>query len=201
MRRALPPLLLLGLLAAPLGAQGSSVVGSLRERGANPEGPFAALGRRTPAAVAVGEAETGGSSIAAAIAARARAQVGARYRFAGSSRETGFDCSGLVRYVLGAFGVDLPRNSARMAQTGTPVPVRPESLKVGDLLAFGRGRSTRISHVGVYVGEGRMVHAATTGRGVIEVPVPMRGALTLRAVRRVLPDTERTAPGAAKPGE
>ena len=191
MRRACLLLTLL-LLAAPLGAQGSSVFGSLRERGANPAGPFATLGRRADATTDTLD----GRDLASAVVARARAQVGARYRYAGSSRERGFDCSGLVRYVLGAFGIDVPHNSARIAGVGTAVPVQPDSLRPGDLLTFTRGRSTRISHVGIYVGEGRMVHAATTARGVVESTVPLRGALTLRGVRRVLPDSAAGASAA-----
>jgi cell wall-associated NlpC family hydrolase len=61
------------------------------------------------------------------------------------------------------------------------------SLRPGDLLIFGRARSNRISHVGIYVGEGMMIHASTSRRRVIETALPSPGSsLQLRSVRRVL---------------
>jgi cell wall-associated NlpC family hydrolase len=69
-------------------------------------------------------------------------------------------------------------------------------MRPGDLLLFGRGRSTRISHVGIYVGDGRMIHASTSQRRVVETRVPARGAsLNLRSVRRVLRDSTTARSG------
>jgi cell wall-associated NlpC family hydrolase len=87
---------------------------------------------------------------------------GSRYRFGGVSRR-GFDCSGFTRYVYSKYGISLPHSSAAQAHVGRPVS-RGE-LKAGDLVFFAtRGR--RIGHVGIYIGNNQIVHAATYGRGV-----------------------------------
>ena len=121
------------------------------------------------------------------IAALARAQVGRRYRLGGASPDKGFDCSGLIRYVLAAVNVDIPRTASQQASAGRPVAPRPDELRIGDLLTFGRG--TRIEHIGVYVGDGRFVHASSVAGRVIESPVnrpPSRQIRPLRGARRVV---------------
>jgi cell wall-associated NlpC family hydrolase len=94
---------------------------------------------------------------------RALALLGTPYRWGGTST-TGFDCSGMVGYVFKtALGIELPRVSREMASSGTPV--ERSALTPGDLVFFGvHGR--RVDHVGIYVGEGRFVHAPRTGRDV-----------------------------------
>jgi peptidoglycan endopeptidase LytF len=87
---------------------------------------------------------------------------GSRYRRGGTSRG-GFDCSGFTRYVFAKYGVSLPHSSAAQARLG--VAVSRDSLKSGDLVFFQTYRRG-ISHVGIYVGSDRFVHAATYGRGV-----------------------------------
>jgi len=87
---------------------------------------------------------------------------GIRYSRGGTSRG-GFDCSGFTRYVFAKYGVSLPHSSAAQARMGTPVP-RSE-LRPGDLVFFQTNRRG-ISHVGIYIGDNRFVHAATHGRGV-----------------------------------
>lgn len=87
---------------------------------------------------------------------------GSRYRSAGTSRG-GFDCSGFTRYVFAKYGVSLPHSSA--AQAGLGKPVSRAELRPGDLVFFHTYRSG-ISHVGIYIGDGRFVHAARHGRGV-----------------------------------
>ncbi len=177
--RLLVALALLAATAPAAAAQDSGPLAALRARGANPDGPFAR--RMAPSD---------------SLVARAREQLGKRYRYAASSPERGFDCSGLVKYVLDAFGVDLPHNAARIAREGEPVTADSSSLRPGDLLMFGRARSTRISHVGIYVGEGRMIHASTGQRRVIETVLPSPGSsLKLRTVRRVLKDSSATPRG------
>ena len=96
----------------------------------------------------------------------ARAQIGTRYRFGGTTPKGGFDCSGLVRYVLGALKVALPRTAAQQATVGADVPKDTTSLRPGDLLTFGRGDS--VTHIGIYVGDGRYVHASPKAGRVIE---------------------------------
>jgi cell wall-associated NlpC family hydrolase len=94
---------------------------------------------------------------------RALALLGTPYRWGGTSTN-GFDCSGMVGYVFKtALGIELPRVSREMASSGTPV--ERSALTPGDLVFFGvHGR--RVDHVGIYVGEGRFVHAPRTGRDV-----------------------------------
>ena len=100
------------------------------------------------------------------LVARARAQVGTRYKLGGTAPERGFDCSGLVRFVAKAFDIVLPRTARQQAAMGTAIPKDLAAMKPGDLLTFGRGKT--ISHIGIYVGEGRFVHASTASHKVIE---------------------------------
>lgn len=88
---------------------------------------------------------------------------GSRYVRGGTGRR-GFDCSGFTRYVYAKHGVSLPHSSCAQAQCGRSVD-RSE-LKPGDLVFF-QTRSRGISHVGIYVGSSRFVHAATPRYGVV----------------------------------
>ncbi|VVE27816.1 peptidase P60 [Pandoraea terrae] len=87
--------------------------------------------------------------------------VGVPYRYGGNTPDSGFDCSGLVRYVvLRAAGVNLPRTTEQMSTVGTSIDL--DQLASGDLVYFNTtGRSH--SHVGIYVGNGQFVHAPATG--------------------------------------
>jgi cell wall-associated NlpC family hydrolase len=180
-----------------LAQQGAGPLAALLSRGANPDGPFARRGLNPTTASTPGATKTiAPVSLSDSLVLRAREQLGRRYRFAAASPERGFDCSGLVKYILGAFGVDLPHNAARIAKVGDPVPADSGTLKVGDLLMFGRGRSTRISHVGIYVGDGKMIHASTSQRRVVETKVPSQASsLKLRSIRRVLRDSTTARSG------
>ena len=84
-----------------------------------------------------------------------------RYRFGGNSPESGLDCSGFVRYVFNdTFGFVLPRRSVEMSQVGTTVA--SSDLRPGDLVFFNTMRHT-FSHVGIYIGDNKFVHAPSTG--------------------------------------
>ena len=101
------------------------------------------------------------TDIANAVLFRAMSLVGTPYRYGGNKPESGFDCSGLVGYVfLDAAGIHLPRTSAELGAMGRR-EVSPQHLRSGDLVLFASGR--HISHVGIYVGEGRFVHAPNSG--------------------------------------
>jgi cell wall-associated NlpC family hydrolase len=89
----------------------------------------------------------------------ALAEVGVPYRWGGESPETGFDCSGLVRWAYGRVGIELPHNSYALYGTGRRVA--ESGMKPGDILFF-----EGLGHVGIYLGRGRMVHAPQTGRNV-----------------------------------
>ena len=98
------------------------------------------------------------------ILSKAVTLLGTPYRWGGTSPEGGFDCSGLVGYVFRtALGMDLPRVSQDQAKTGELVSDRA-ALVAGDLVFF--GRRGRVDHVGIYVGEGRFLHAPSTGKDV-----------------------------------
>jgi cell wall-associated NlpC family hydrolase len=85
--------------------------------------------------------------------------VGTRYRWGGTSPRSGFDCSGLTRWVYGHVGVSLPHYSGAQWRYGRPVSRR--ALAPGDLVFF-----AGLSHVGIYVGRGTMIHAPHAGARV-----------------------------------
>jgi cell wall-associated NlpC family hydrolase len=96
-----------------------------------------------------------------AVLMRAISLVGTPYRYGGNTPEGGFDCSGLVNYVYrDMLSLSLPRTSRDLAAYQGPRIV-PERLAAGDLVFF--GQSGTVTHVGIYVGEGRFVHAPSTG--------------------------------------
>ena len=97
-------------------------------------------------------------SLAQRAVSIARRQLGVPYRWGGAS-PTGFDCSGLVMWVYGRLGIPLPHNAAALYSTGQPVSL--SHLRPGDLVFF-----HGLGHVGIYVGQGRMIHAPQTGERV-----------------------------------
>ena len=96
-----------------------------------------------------------------AVLMRAISLVGTPYRYGGNTPEGGFDCSGLVTYVFrDMLDLRLPRTSRELAATQGP-RIATDRLAGGDLVFFGSGG--QVSHVGIYVGEGRFVHAPNSG--------------------------------------
>lgn len=157
-----------------------------------------ATGRRDPRPFAA--LSNSAMSMRDSIVAVARAQIGTRYRFGGQSPDGGFDCSGLVRYVLAALKVALPRTAAQQATLGAAVDKDTTRLRPGDLLTF--GRSDRVTHIGIYVGDGRYVHASPTAGRVIETSLARtRSPLvkSWRGGRRVLADGEAAQDTLATP--
>lgn len=88
--------------------------------------------------------------------------VGKPYRYGGST-PAGFDCSGLVQYSYKLAGVSLPRSTDDLLRTSTPL--RGQHLRRGDLLFFDQ-EGKKKSHVGIYLGDGRFVHAPSSGKVV-----------------------------------
>ncbi len=89
----------------------------------------------------------------------ARRLIGTRYAYGGSTPRSGFDCSGFVRYVYGHFGVSLPHSSYAQFDRGRRVAL--SSLRPGDLVFF-----DGLGHVGMYIGNGRFIHAPRSGTRV-----------------------------------
>jgi len=102
---------------------------------------------------------------AADMAVSAMNFIGVRYRRGGQSAETGFDCSGFTRHVFELSGLTLPRRADEQAAAKNLVPVKREDLKPGDLVFFNTMRRT-FSHVGIYIGENRFIHAPSHGKDV-----------------------------------
>ncbi len=106
-----------------------------------------------------------GESRADDIISYAKKYLGVKYVWGGSSPK-GFDCSGFVKYVYDHFGVTLNRNSASQAKNGTKV--KKMELKPGDLVFFDtNGGLNRINHVGIYMGNGKMIHSSSHYGGVV----------------------------------
>ena len=115
---------------------------------------LANLPARAPSAASAGEAND--------ILFRAIGLVGTPYHWGGNTPAGGFDCSGLIDYIYRtAAGIKLPRTSHEMASMSARKVRRMTQLASGDLVFFDIGGS--ISHVGVYVGKGRFVHAPNNG--------------------------------------
>lgn len=87
--------------------------------------------------------------------------TGVRYKYGGNSPETGFDCSGFVRYVFKqATSLTLPRSAIEISRLGTTIP--KNELQPGDLVFFNTLKSA-FSHVGIYVGNNRFIHSPSSG--------------------------------------
>ena len=141
-----------------------------------PEAPFAA---------AVGLAAPD------SVVAAARSQLGTRYVWGAERPGQAFDCSGLVRFVMSALRIDLPRTAHEQATQGTKVARDVTKLRPGDLLTFGKG--SKVQHIGVYVGQGRFIHASTSQRRVVEASIDEPGTWFRRnwvGVRRLLAANE-----------
>ena len=94
---------------------------------------------------------------------RALGLVGTPYRWGGNTPDSGFDCSGLIGYVYRDMaGITLPRSTREMIVMRAP-NVPQSALQTGDLIFFATHGGSQVSHAGIYVGEGRFVHAPATG--------------------------------------
>ena len=92
--------------------------------------------------------------------------LGVRYTRGGNSVENGFDCSGFTRHIFEmSVGLVLPRRADEQAKDNSLLAIRQDELKPGDLVFFNTMKRT-FSHVGIYVGEGKFIHAPRTGSAV-----------------------------------
>ncbi len=139
-------------------------------------GPLATPGRRSsiprealPLPVPA-EAEPGSpsgsaendSEIAAGVVETALAAIGTPYSWGGTDAN-GFDCSGLIQYSYAQFGIALPRVSREQVRFGSSVALDAQALRPGDVLGFSQEVGGPVSHVGLYVGEGRFIHSSSSG--------------------------------------
>jgi cell wall-associated NlpC family hydrolase len=108
-----------------------------------------------------------GEAWATELLAISRRQIGVRYRWGGTS-PSGFDCSGLIYYTFARQGVSLPRTTYDMFDAGVPVP--RDELQPGDIVFFQTLRPGP-SHAGIYLGDGRFIHASRGGPGVRITPM------------------------------
>jgi hypothetical protein len=112
-----------------------------------------------------GTSAPGRAPSATRVIGEAEQFLGVPYKWGGSTPETGFDCSGYVRYVYAEQGVRLPRTSREQARAGEGLAPRVSSLRQGDLMLFAES-SQPISHVAIYAGGGRIIHSSSSGGGV-----------------------------------
>ena len=132
--------------------------------------PSKVVGTRTKVVLSQRAFDEISTARAREIAFHALSHIGAPYRYGGASPDAGFDCSGLVQYVYNrGAGVVLPRNTQALSEVGAEVPT--EALEPGDLVFFDTLRKP-YSHVGIYLGDQRFIHAPSTG-GRVEL-VDMR---------------------------
>jgi cell wall-associated NlpC family hydrolase len=128
----------------------------------------------------VADAQVGG-----AIADVAMGMVGTRYRYGGKDPREGFDCSGLVYYAYTQAGYEVPRTSQELFRTARKIALG--EADPGDLMFF--QDQTKLSHVGIYLGDGMFVHAPASGQNVaiasLDTPYYQQH---LVAVGRLLPD-------------
>ncbi|MHB1327752.1 MAG: C40 family peptidase [Gemmatimonadales bacterium] len=113
----------------------------------------------TPPSLATvsGPARVGADAVETALAVR-----GTPYRWGGTDTN-GFDCSGLIQFAYGKAGMSVPRRSVEQATAGRSVGTEIADLAPGDILVFGREPGGPVTHVGLYVGDGRFIHSATGG--------------------------------------
>lgn len=102
-------------------------------------------------------------SLLADVIQIAEGQMGTPYQYGGTGRgDDGFDCSGLIQYAYAQAGIALPRQSRDQARSGTAVSRAEDNLRPGDILTFAQS-GRRITHVGLYIGDGRFIHSASRG--------------------------------------
>jgi cell wall-associated NlpC family hydrolase len=119
----------------------------------------------TPDEYAIAKQQTRGNIyIREELIKTAQNYIAVPYLWGGSSSDAGFDCSGLAMTVYQLNGLDLPRSSKEQYEAGTPV--ERDSLLKGDLVFFATSGKDKVTHVGIYVGEGRFIHAPGRGKNI-----------------------------------
>ncbi|NCU27883.1 NlpC/P60 family protein, partial [Candidatus Nomurabacteria bacterium] len=103
------------------------------------------------------------NTLGEAIAMEAQRYLGVKYVWAKADPKIGFDCSGLTWYVFNRYGIDTPRGTATYKNAGTIVPY--SQIAPGDVISWDVWKDgSSIDHVGIYIGNGKMVHASSNRR-------------------------------------
>lgn len=131
------------------------------------------------------------------IVSVARQQIGTPYVWGAETPGRAFDCSGLVKYVMSWLHVELPRTANEQAYSGIRIGRSLDRMKPGDLLTFGTGR--RITHIAIYSGNGKYVHASRPGVGVVESLLNTSAPRFKGAIRLVADADTTTAKSAPVP--
>ena len=136
---------------------------------------------------------TGGTASESAVVAAAQKYLGVPYLWGGTDPATGLDCSGFTQRVFGDLGIELPRVSSQQATAGQPVASLTQA-RPGDLVFFDYSKDRPgIDHVGIYLGDGKMIDSPKPGD---KVDIRNVGNPTL--IRRVLPDAASAPVAAAR---
>ncbi|WP_449431562.1 C40 family peptidase [Pseudomonas putida] len=107
--------------------------------------------------------------LADSILERGMSLIGTRYRFGGTSEQSGFDCSGFIGYLFREeAGVTLPRSTREMINVDAPKVAR-NKLKPGDLLFFSTNGRGRVSHAGIYLGDNQFIHSSSRRSGGVRI--------------------------------
>ena len=128
------------------------------------------------------------SAGAARVLRTADSYVGVKYVWGGNTPSGGFDCSGFTKYIFAKYGIALPRTAREQVRSGSGVPPDFGALRPGDLMMFAEPGQA-ISHVAIYAGDGRIIHASASNGGVGYTDLNTGGEWFLAyfvAARRVL---------------
>jgi cell wall-associated NlpC family hydrolase len=137
---------------------GDAMDGNTRSSGSSGSGSSRTSGVRIPRSPAP-------TAAAARVLETADRYVGVPYTWGGNTPDSGFDCSGFTRYVFARHGIQLPRTSREQSRAGQGVALDFGALVPGDILLFAEPDEA-ISHVAIYVGDGRIIHSSSALGGV-----------------------------------
>ena len=130
-----------------------------------------------------GVGATTNSSKGEKVVETAMKYLGNPYVYGGTSLTNGTDCSGFTQGIMKIHGVTIPRTASSQSKVGTLIT--RANLQKGDLLFFGKSTAA-IGHCGIYIGEGKMIHASTPGTGIIISGAYTSGGFPLQVIRRVI---------------